>query len=398
MHRPRTGSKALIREMNQALVLATVRSTGSASRSEIARETGLSPATVSGITGLLIEHGLLYEATTGESVGGRRPILLELVPDAGFVVGIKVTEVEVIAVLTDLEATVVDRLQVPLPSTSVEDVVDAAVHATSTLIPSAKGKPIHGVGVGLAGVVDSRAGIVRHATYNDWRNVPLAQLLSDRLQLPVTVDNDINALVAIERWFGAGHDIANVLLISVGRGVGLGMVLDGEIYRGAKGGAGEFGHVKVSFPGETCACGASGCLESEVSDGAIARKLSAELGSTVSVQDMFEQLRAADTLTLELYRQAAATLGRAAANLVNVLSPDLVVVTGEGPGAAASFQTTFERALRSNSFNGFADELDVVVEAWDEESWARGAASLLLGQLFSPNVQSPAELAPKLVR
>lgn len=385
MHRPRTGSKELIREMNQALVFAIVRSSGSASRSQIARSSALSPAAVTGIVGTLIEHGLLVETTTGTSLGGRKPILLELVPDAGFVVGIKITDDQIIAVLTDLQATVIERYNHSLTSTSIADVISAMTTAVQMLIPAANGRPVHGVGIGLAGVVDSIEGVVRHATYTSWRDVPLAELLADKIQLPVIVDNDINALVAIERWFGAGRDVANVLLISVGRGVGLGMVLDGQIYRGSRGGAGEFGHVKVSSPGEHCACGATGCLEAEVSDSAIARKLSNKLGRTVSPSEMLERLHRCDPDVVDLYRDAASTLGQAASNLVNVLSPDLVVVTGEGPGAMHSFETLFANALRNDSFAGFADRLQIVVEAWDEESWARGAASLVLSELFSPS-------------
>jgi predicted NBD/HSP70 family sugar kinase len=131
-----------------------------------------------------------------------------------------------------------------------------------------KDGPLYGVGVGLAGVIDRAGGVVRHATYADWRDVDLAGLLEKRLGLPVVVDNDVNTLVANEQWFGAGRGVADMAVVSIGRGIGLGMVLDGRLYRGAAGGAGEFGHLKVA-DGPECACGGRGCLEAVIGGPAI---------------------------------------------------------------------------------------------------------------------------------
>ncbi len=397
MRRSRTGSKQLIREMNQALVLGTLRSSGTASRTEIVKATGLSPATVSGITGQLIEYGLLHETATGKSVGGRKPVLLELVAAAGFVLGAKVTETEVIAVLTDLDATVVARSRGNLRHQGVDHVVAVIAEVARLLVPAAGGRPVHGLGVGLAGIIDSANGVVCHATYNDWRDVPLASLLEAELDLPVTVDNDVNALVSIEKWFGAGRDTSNLLLISVGRGVGLGMILDGKLYRGASGGAGEFGHVKVRSPGEPCGCGGSGCLESEVGNLAIARDISRRLGRRVEPSEALDLARLGVPEALEVYAAAANSLGVATANLVNVLNPELIVVTGEGVGAANLFRDTFELSLASHCFDGLRDHLEVVIEDWDEESWARGAASLLLSEMFEPALRPEGYRRPALI-
>lgn len=396
MQRVQTGSKQLIREINQALVLGLVRSSTRVSRVEIAKVTGLSPATVSGITARLIEHGLLRESATGESVGGRKPVLLELVATAGYCVGVKVTETEVIAVLTDLAASVVARDRRSLLLSDPEAVVEVIASSVEDLLPAAKGKPVHGIGVGLAGVIDSHNGVVHHATYSDWRDVPLGRLLEDRLDLPVTVDNDVNALVAIEQWFGAGRDISHFLVISIGRGVGLGMVLNGELYRGAKGGAGEFGHVKIAFPGEQCDCGSSGCLESEVSDQAIARIVSKGVGREINVGEAAGLARDGNQVALEAFEDAAEVLGVATANLVNVLDPELIVISGEGTRAADLVRDPFERSLRAHCFAALRDDFKVVIEEWDEEAWARGAASLLLGELFGHSRRPEGVRSPSL--
>lgn len=397
MQRVRTGSKQLIREINQAIVLDALRTYGLASRSEIARITGLSPATVSGITAQLMARDLLHESATGESAGGRRPVLLELNALAGHAVGVKVTESAVVAVLTDLDATVVERRLVLLEGHDVEQVLDAIVDATSVLILDAAGHPVYGVGVGLAGVVDSHNGVVHHATYHDWRDVPFARLLEKRLDLPVTIDNDANALTTCEQWFGAGRDVSNLLVITLGRGVGLGMVLDGRLYRGASGGAGEFGHVKVASGGVLCACGARGCLESVVSDPAIAAEVSRRLGRDVDIGEAAQLARDGVADSLDTFVAAAHTLGVATANLVNVLNPELVVISGEGARAADLIHPAFEASLRSHCFDGLSEDFEIVVEPWNDEAWARGAASLLLSELFQPAFRPRGSRRPSLV-
>lgn len=383
----RPGSKHLIREINESLVLGEIRSQPLASRTDIARRSGLSLPTVSGITGRLIAAGLVEERETGVSIGGRRPVLLAIRPDGGYVVGVKLTESKVIAVLTDLEATVVGRHVVDLPATTVGAVVAAIEVAVRALTPAAGRTPVHGVGVGLAGVIDREAGLVRHSTYTHWRDVELGGLLATALDLPVVVDNDVNALVASEQWFGAGRGVADFAVVSIGRGVGLGLVLDGRLYRGSGGGAGEFGHVKVSEDGPLCVCGGHGCLEGLVGEPAICAQASAALGQPVDIETVMEMARAGDASARGVYARAGRLLGTATANLVNILNPSRVVLAGEGTGAADLFLEDFEAALRGAVFPPLREDLAVIIDSWDDGAWAQGAASLLLGELFQPNLR-----------
>lgn len=398
MQRVRTGSKQLIREINQAIVLNVVREQGLASRSQIAVATGLSPATVSGIAGQLIANGLLRERATGKSAGGRRPVLLQLNASAGYAVGVKVTESAVIAVLTDLDATIIARQRLTLDRHDVDDVLDAVEAVSSRLILDAADRPVYGVGVGLAGIVDSHNGVVHHAPYGDWREVPLARLLEDRLDLPVIIDNDANTLTATEQWFGAGRSVSNLLVVCLGHGVGLGMVLDGQLFRGANGGAGEFGHVQVEPSGSTCACGASGCLESVISDPAISSEVSRRIGRRVTIDEAADLARSGERAALDVFLEAARILGVATANLVNILNPDVIVLSGEGTQAGDIIQEEFETSLRLHCFGSLGDNLRVVIKPWSDEAWARGAASLLLGELFeAPTARPKNSRRPALV-
>lgn len=384
MQSVKAGSKRLIREINEAIVLDAVRTHGFRSRAEIAADTGLSAPTVSGITADLIERNLLYEHSTGESAGGRRPVMLALNASAGYVIGVKVTEQAVIAVLTDLAATVLHRRSRKLRGTDVDRVVALIGEICDDLRAKVPGAPVYGLGVGSAGVVDSVHGVVHYGTYAHWRDVPLSDLLYQRTGLPTIVENDVNALAVNEHWFGLGKDVADLLVVSLGRGIGLGLILDGRLYRGAFGGAGEFGHVKIAGDTTPCVCGSSGCLEAVIADPALQARFTALVGVPTTTVDGARAARDGDEAAGAIFADAAGHLGRSIANLVNTLNPGLIVLSGEGSHAADLMMEPLLESLRSHAFAGLLDGVDVVVEPWDDEAWAQGAASLVLAEMFQP--------------
>ncbi len=394
----RAGSKTLIREINEALILNELRSKHLCSRADIVRETGLSGPTVSAITAKLIECGLVEEREVGAAAGGRPPVLIALRPKAGYVVGVKLTDTEVIGVLTDLNATVVARWARPLRSTTVAGVVSAVKAVVRGLVESAGGGRVLGIGLGLGGVIHRDTGMVRHATYFDWREEPLAQRLSAATGLTVVIDNDVNTLVASEQGWGEGRGVANLAVVSVGRGIGLGLVLDGRLFRGATGGAGELGHTKVAAGGPTCPCGASGCLEAFTGEPAIAAAAAAVVGRPITIADAAEAARAGDHELLGIFRNAGMMLGRAVGNVVNVFNPTRIILAGEGTHNSDLLLPAFELELSKTVFDGLQDGLTVHVDSWDDEAWARGAARLFLNELFQPNFRHDPSDRPTLMR
>jgi len=392
----RAGTKHLIREINQAIVLDAIRSHGALSRTEVAARTNLSQPTVSGIVGELIEAGLLFEQSTGVSTGGRRPIYVAFNERAAYAVGVKLTEQHAIAVLTDLNASVVAQHHAPIPDHAPAAVTQALVEVVEALRGAAGTQPILGVGIGMAGVMDGRREVVRYATYYGWENLPLGAMLEDQLDLPVVLDNDVNALAVAEHWFGAGRGVADFLALSIGRGVGLGMILNGRLYRGSAGGAGEFGHTVVKPDGPLCACGKRGCLEALISDSALMQQAATVLGRPVSAEEMVQLGLRGDGQMAAIYAQAAETLGVAVANLVNVLNPALIIVGGEGMRAGSLIMDRFRAALREHSFGSLANDVRVVSEPWGDDAWARGAASLLLSEVFQPPLHRGDEERPSL--
>ena len=396
----RSGNKQFIREINQSLVLSIVRERGPISRTEIAEAANLSQAAISTITSALIEQGLLYEHQAGVSTGGRRPILLALNRQAGLVIGAKLTETQVVAALTDLGAEVVAQREAALGDDRRPEMVVAKlaemVAGLRALHPQRR---IFGLGLGMAGVIDRRAGICRFSPFLQWHNVPLGQMLEQRLGLPVTIENDVNTLTLAEQWFGAGVGMSDFLVITLGRGVGMGMVLNGQLYRGGCGGGGEFGHITMVPDGPRCDCGKRGCLEALVSDTAILERLRVALDRELTMEAAIALAHQGDTTAQGIFAAAGRTLGLAIADLVNIFNPPLLVVGGEGTRARDLLIEPLQAALRAHCFDGFYEDLRLVIEPWGDDAWARGAASLMLEELFRPDLyRDDRDRAPLLLQ
>jgi hypothetical protein len=202
------GNRDLMRAINRAAILTTIKSNGLIDRAQVARLTGLSPATVTGITSELIEEGLVFEKQPGDSRGGRPPILLAINPRGGFVVGIKLMEDHALGALTDLESTVIAKDSRPLENKNSSEAIAVLGALVLSLVAQANidRRRLLGVGVGLAGVVDSEHGVLRESPFFGWRDLPLRDLLQNLVQTHrVYLDNDVNTLTLAEQWFGAGQ-------------------------------------------------------------------------------------------------------------------------------------------------------------------------------------------------
>ncbi len=389
------GNRDLIRSINRSIILNMIKTYGSISRAEIARISGLSPATVTGITAELIAENLVLERAAGDSSGGRPPILLGINPRGGYVIGIKLSEAQVVGALTDLKAGVVCKQRLPLAERSIEAVVDALAELVALLVKAGgiRKKQLMGIGLGLAGVVNSERGILRQSPYFGWRDVPLRDLLQTRLRAPVYVDNDVNTLTLSEKWFGVGQSVDNFIVLTVGRGVGMGIVIHGQLFRGKHGGAGEFGHVVVEPEGSLCSCGRRGCLEALVSDGALLRTAQelAQMGTPAfeAPQSVAELVTLADSgcaPVQEILSRAGRLLGMQIANLINIFDPEIIVISGEGTTTGEWLFGAMRTAVAQHVMPGVAEDTEIRIDPWGDDTWARGAASLVLGELFKSPV------------
>jgi predicted NBD/HSP70 family sugar kinase len=397
------GNRDLIRAINRSKILNTIKSYGLIPRAEIARLTGLSPATVTGITADLIQDNLVFEKEVGDSSGGRRPIMLAINPHGGCVVGIKVMEDHALGALTDLEASLLVKQSFPLTDTSPEGVSLAVGELVVELLRLSANplSSLMGVGVGLAGIVDSGQGIVCQSPFFGWTDVPLRELIQNRVHVPVYIDNDVNTLAFAEKWFGAGQGINDFLVVTFGRGIGLGIVVNGQFHHGLRGGAGELGHTVIRPGGELCACGKRGCLEMYVSEPAMLRQASEAFnqGQLASQPHTPEELVAlaesGAAPAREILVQAGQLLGQSIANLINIFNPQCILINGEGVRAGRWLFDAMRASIDEHTLPSLRQDVSILVEPLGDDAWARGAASLVLHELFeSPiNRQRDSEIA-----
>jgi N-acetylglucosamine repressor len=409
----RRGDWQLMADMNRNLVVNVLRTHPTMSRADLVRATRLSGPTVSSIVADLALRGLVEEVGPGISSGGRPPSLLRLNDKANYVIGLKLMGHAISLVIADLRAAVIYTQVTALPEQAAATagptaspasrdpklVIGAICDAIETAVTSSAVAPdrIIGVGIGVAGAVDATSGVCRFSNTFNWHNVALAQPLAERLGLPVILENDANTLTAAEQWFGLGHGVDHFIVVVVGSGIGAGIVVNGQLHRGAQGAAGEFGHIQLGDTGPSCTCGRNGCVEAWASDRAILRDIRAAISqgrsTSLSGAAAGEELTIArvgtaadqgDELSREVLSRAGDYLGRGVAAIVNVINPRLVIISGEGVPAGEWRFGPVRKALVASTFAQTNPEVVLVSEPVDGAKWARGAACVVLGEMFNP--------------
>lgn len=338
-----------------AAVFTELLTTGPLSRVAVAQRTGLSSAAVTKAVRPLLAAGYLDETPSSQARVGRPASPLRVRADSASFVGVKVTDDELIGVATDLLARPVATARRPVRDRSVPAVV-TGIAALVTELATPGG---WGLGVSLAGDVDVATGVVHYSPFLGWRSVPLAALVAEATGLDTVVDNDVRALTVAQQWFGAGAGLASFAVVTVGTGVGCGLVVNGAVIEGARGVAGEVGHVLAEPDGPLCRCGNTGCVEAIAGADALSRAL-----------------RGGDPE--RVHRRAGRAIGVALATVANLIGPERIVLSGVHELAEAAARQTFE----ARSF-GTPPELVVVPLPFEE--WARGAAALAVRNVIVPS-------------
>jgi predicted NBD/HSP70 family sugar kinase len=380
----RHGSKDLIRQINEALVLSTIRRDGPVTRARIAERTGLSAAAVTVVTSSLSQAGMVRETTQGPSTGGRPPRLLVVNPAGGYAVGARITESDIDAVLVDLTGAPVHHARVSWRRRTASAAAEAISDAFSTLAAQAPDGRVLGVGVSLSGVVDHVAGVVRHSGSLGWQDAPLRTILADRLGLPVTIDKHVNTLATALMMDATDLEAGSLIVINIGPSIGMALVFNGALHRGEHGSAGAFGHTSCSLTSESrrvCHCGARDCLETVASEWGMLRELH-RAGVSVSDIDDAARRAAEEDRVQSVFTTAGRALGRAAANVAKVFDPRRVIVVGEGVRLGAPLLEPFEAEFHRVSRSEAGHDFEVQSSLPDELSWSRGAAWQLLSEVF----------------
>src|SRR5215207_4826209 len=344
----RTGSLETLRRLNRLRVIDALRDEGLISRAEIARRTGLSRSTVSSLVSELQADGLVVErsepAAAHGDQGGRPPILLSFDASAG---------------------------------------VAAAAELVSSLLAEAgvETSQVIGAGMCLPGPIHRPSGVVGStAILPGWVGVAAAEEMHRRLDLPILVDNDANLAALAEAAFGAGRDAKDLVYLMISSGIGAGLVLNGRLYRGAEGLAGELGHVLVDADGPVCRCGNRGCLETVAGTDALADLLRRSHGDGLDGRAIVRLAREGDLGCRRVIADAGRAIGKAAATLVNVLNPELLIVGGDLSDAGELLLDGLRESLERSALPTAAQAATVVAGSLGDRAEVLGAIALVLSE------------------
>ncbi|WP_344179609.1 ROK family transcriptional regulator [Kribbella lupini] len=376
-----------MRRSNRSVILTSIYRQGPLSRYELGRETSLSAASVSNLVGELLEEGIVEEAGSVESDGGRPRVLLRVAPTFGYVVGAEVGETRVRVELFDLAMSVLATVVYPIetPKPAPELAVKYVLQGLDAVIAQA-GVPVErvlGLGVAVAGVVEGPADAVVHAQTLGWDGVPLGAMLAAGTQIPIQVDNGANTLGQAEMWFGAGRGATDAVVALVGSGVGAALVTGGTSYRGTRSSAGEWGHTTIMYGGRRCRCGAEGCLEAYVgADGVLDRYRLAGGPAARSDDDEAEFIAllgavGSSEVAAKVVEDTIGYLGAGFANLVNLVNPERIVLGGwSGLLLGERYLPELREAVGKHALHRPYEQVTIELCELGRDAVALGAATL----------------------
>lgn len=329
LRRVQTANPHTIRDINRQIVLNYVREREPISRAAIARETALQRSTISEIVEALTGEGLVEEVGEGKSTGGRRPTLLRLRTSGAIAIGVNITPTYTTIASSDLAGAVVQQESFrtdPIPERTVNRIIEI-IRKFSEL------SSIEGVGISIPGLVTPATGSVIFVPYFKWRDLPIGEMIFQATGLPVTIDNDANAVALAELWFGRPEvrDARDFIFVLVADGVGTGIIFDGQVYRGVRGAAGEFGHMIVGSNAPVlCSCGNDDCWEAFASErAAIARYTTlANAAAAPDFGTLIDRALVGEQAAELALTETSRYLGIGISNLVVGFSPEAVIVGG----------------------------------------------------------------------
>ncbi|GLI06478.1 xylose repressor [Paenibacillus tyrfis] len=390
-----TGDLQLMKKINKYLVLDTIRHHFPISRADISVKTGLNKTTVSSLVTELIDSHFVTEIGLGESSGGRKPMMLLFNQQAGYAIGVDLGVNYILAMVTDLGGTIVKEKRIDMTDLSVETVTEKLKKCIHSLIKKTPSSPygIIGIGVGVPGLVDDQ-GNVLSAPNLGWTDVPLQEMLEREFNLPIAIDNEANVGALGEKEFGAGRSVSNMIYLSVGIGIGAGIILNDGLYRGVSGFSGEVGHMTLAQDGPLCGCGSRGCWETFASEKALIQQAKSLqlVDEKIQVADAIDKINLSTLLHLakrgnrpviDLFASTGHWLGVGITNLVNVFNPELIVIGNRMSLASEWMADSIRETLNSHSLSFHRQKMNVVYAKLGMNSSAAGAASIAINRFFS---------------
>lgn len=407
LSRPRTGDQALVREINLSLIMNQLQEHAPISRATLAEITGLNKTTVSSLISELVDQQYVHQVGLDTSGVGRPAVLYELNPQAGCIIGAEIGVDFISVIRTNFAAEIMWQHKEHTDSSQGQQ---AIIERTLALLHQAVDErepwcsQILGLAVGVPGLVDYHTGNLIFAPNLMWRDVPLGDMLRADFDIPVYVDNEANMAVLGEHYFGAAQGYNDVLYVSVGVGLGGGIVRGGAVFRGKAGFAGEFGHMTIQPNGRPCNCGSRGCWETVVSQSALfryVRQAAASGRTTILTQKIGENLSGltvpliveaadrGDKVSLDALARLAHYLGMGIASLSNAVDPELIVFGGILSTASAYLLPIVEQELSEHAISYPTNPTKVVLARHGSDACVMGG----IATVYQSTLSQPGTLA-----
>lgn len=400
--RYRTGDQTLVREINLSTVLRYLQESVPLSRARLANLTGLNKTTVSSLIKELVDRGLVHEVGLDNSGGGRPATLLDLAPQAGCIIGVELGVGFISVILTDFVGQILWRRQQETDPTEPQEAIIACalrlVEEAQTASQS-NGTRLLGLGLTLPGMVDAQNGILLFSPNLQWRNVALGQTFSECVDVRVFVENDATAAALGEHLFGAARQTQDFIFLIAGVGLGGGLFLNGDLYRGAGGIAGEIGHTNITMDrSRPCRCGNRGCWEAfgnqysliervrallEVGQSSLIPQLMAEQNASLTLSIITQAADAGDAVALEALTETSAVIGVGVANLINIFNPEKVVVGGTMSTAGHHLLPPIKRVVKERALAEMLRQVQIVLSAFGPDASVMGAVALVVKAILS---------------
>jgi glucokinase-like ROK family protein len=390
-----TGQPELLRLINRILTSSQLKDGRVLSRSDLAKHTGLSRATIAILAAELLEAGLVEEVGLGASTGGRPPMLLRFNPNAAVAIGAVLQDHRWTIVVTDLQARVLLEEDAPIAGSSPQEAVAAlkrGIDAVTRSVNALGHRCLPAIGLGTPGLVDVASGVIKSAVDVGWFEVPFQSMVEEALGRKTYIANRSKLGALAEYWYGAHRGISDLIYLSIGTGVSAGIVHQGKLFLGSNSSAGEVGHLTIVPDGPLCPCGNHGCLQEYVSHAAIVRRakeraqrhgdpmspLSTSGEHNLATEVIFEAAESGDTAAVEVVRETARYLGIAVANLINLFNPELIVLGGPIGNAGRILLEPLRAEVAKRAMAYPASNVEISIGVVGQNAGAVGAAVLTL--------------------
>ncbi|KAB8137700.1 ROK family transcriptional regulator [Gracilibacillus oryzae] len=395
------GSFQWMKSLNKAIILNKIRTSEPISRAQIAKETKLTPPTVGSIVKELLEQRLILESTLGESQGGRKPTMLILNTSGFHVIGSDVGLSKIQFIISDLSGKVMDESEELLDENVTEEsFLSILTKGVQHLMQQHSDLEFIGIGVAMHGIVDAESGVSIFAPNLQLRDIPIKKDLEEKFQMDVKVENDAKAFALGEAWFQDRVSHKSMVAINIGLGVGAGIVIDGKLYNGEHGIAGEIGHMMIDINGKKCSCGNYGCLQTLVSGPAIAERILEQLNygnesilinwieeeQAITAELVYKAAMNNDSLAIEILHDTGVYIGIALTNLVHVWNPSKIIIGGGVSKAGDFILTAIKETLMERVITEKAQTTAILISKLGSYGSSLGSVALILSELFEPNI------------